>query len=245
MKTEGTSRLPFLNRRVLTGFALYAAGLVLALAVTSSAAAEDDAAAELSQSASAQVPGRWRATGDLITARSYHTGTLLLNGQVLVAGGMAVSTCKRGTIRSGDRGMDSYRQHGHCTRKPNGNVAAERTGTGGRRYWQLSKRGTIRSGDWGMDSDGQPRHWTLVTHGDVATEWSGAGGRRRQRLCRTVRSGYWGVESGRHNGHGPRRGHGNVAAGWEGAGGRRLCRPFRISKHGIIRSGDQELDGQR
>src|SRR5262249_32922862 len=35
----------------------------------------------------ANAPGRWRATGDLVTARSYHTATLLLNGEVLAAGG--------------------------------------------------------------------------------------------------------------------------------------------------------------
>jgi YVTN family beta-propeller protein len=56
MKAACTSRIAFLNSRVLIGFALYAAGLVLALAVTSSAAAEDNAAAELSQSAPAQAP---------------------------------------------------------------------------------------------------------------------------------------------------------------------------------------------
>jgi hypothetical protein len=53
----------------------------------SSVAAEDNAATELSQLAPAQPPGKWRATGDLVTARSRHTQTLLPNGQVLVAGG--------------------------------------------------------------------------------------------------------------------------------------------------------------
>ena len=33
------------------------------------------------------VSGRWRATGNLIKARSAHTATLLANGQVLIAGG--------------------------------------------------------------------------------------------------------------------------------------------------------------
>ncbi len=87
MKTAYTSRLAFLNRRGLIGFALYAAGLVLTFGAMSSAVAGDNADAELSQSVPAQVPGRWRVTGDLVTAREGHRATLLPNGQVLVAGG--------------------------------------------------------------------------------------------------------------------------------------------------------------
>ena len=74
MKTACTSRLAFLNPRVLIGFALYAAGLVLAFGAMSSAAAGDNAAAELSQSVPAQAPGRWRVTGNLATARDYAHG---------------------------------------------------------------------------------------------------------------------------------------------------------------------------
>jgi hypothetical protein len=80
MKTECTTRLRLLNSRVLIGFALYAAGLVLAFAPMSSAVAGDNFAAELSQSAPAQAPGKWRATGDLVTARWNHSATLLSNG---------------------------------------------------------------------------------------------------------------------------------------------------------------------
>jgi len=87
MKTEYTSRLAFVNPRALIGFALYAAGLVLAFGSMSSAARGDNAAAELSGSVPAQAPGRWRVTGDLVTARTHHTATLLPNGQVLAAGG--------------------------------------------------------------------------------------------------------------------------------------------------------------
>src|SRR5438552_1737434 len=88
MKAARPPQIIFLNPRVLIGFALYAIGLVLALAPMSSAIARDNPAAELSQSVPAHAPGRWRATGDLVTARELHRATLLPNGQVLVAGGI-------------------------------------------------------------------------------------------------------------------------------------------------------------
>ena len=99
MKTACTSRIAFLKPRVSIGFALYAAGLVLALAPMSSAIAGDNAAAELSPSIPAHLPGRlevtgdlpgrWIGTGDLVTGRARHGATLLPNGQVLVAGGLS------------------------------------------------------------------------------------------------------------------------------------------------------------
>src|SRR5262245_46205083 len=91
MKKKSASQSAFLNPRVAIGFALYAAGLLLSFAPMSSVAAEDNAAAELNQSATAQTPGRWKATGDLVTARASHTATLLQNGMVLVAGGFDIT----------------------------------------------------------------------------------------------------------------------------------------------------------
>src|SRR5207247_5427887 len=88
MKRECTSQLTFRNPRVSIGFALYAAGLVLAMAFIESVVAGDNDTAELSQSVPTHAPGKWKATGDLGTARFSHTSTLLLNGQVLVAGGV-------------------------------------------------------------------------------------------------------------------------------------------------------------
>jgi hypothetical protein len=70
----------FSNLCVVIGIALYAAGLVLAFAPMSSAAAEDNAAAELSQWAPPQTPGQWKVTGSMATARDEHTATLLPNG---------------------------------------------------------------------------------------------------------------------------------------------------------------------
>ena len=87
MKTASTSRLAFLNPRVLIGFALYAAGLVLAFAPVSNATAGVNAVAELSPSVPGQAPGRWILTGDLTTPRVNHTATLLPNRQVLAAAG--------------------------------------------------------------------------------------------------------------------------------------------------------------
>ena len=55
--------------------------------------------------------GTWTTTGSLNTARSYHTATLLTNGQVLVAGGIGTSgySFQRGVVQSGHRDMDNDR----------------------------------------------------------------------------------------------------------------------------------------
>ena len=164
------SQFAFFNQSVLS-FALYTAGLVLALDAMSSATAEDNATADLSQSVPARALGRRTATGDLRIARAYHRATLLPNGQVLVAGGQGINTAE--FYNPAERGVENDRQHGHCTLLAHGNIANKWVGTGGRRgercHWDLRKRGTIRACYWGMDGDRQHVQCTLFTHDDVAT----------------------------------------------------------------------------
>ena len=169
MKTACTSRLAFLNPRVLIGFALYAAGLVLAFGAMSSAVAGDNAAAELSQSVPAQAPGRWRATGDLATARYVSHGDVA--AERAGAGGRRLGSDVTGVLASAElydpaTGMWTATGSMATARvRSHGDVAAEWAGAGGR--WRdgngtLSKRGTIRSGDWDVDDDRQHRHCTLL-----------------------------------------------------------------------------------
>jgi hypothetical protein len=66
MKTKSNSRSAFFNPRVVIGFAVYATGLVLAFGVMSSVAAEDNAAADLSQS----VPGGALLARNIVLAQN-------------------------------------------------------------------------------------------------------------------------------------------------------------------------------
>ena len=82
MKAKSNSRSAFLIPRVVLGFALCSAGVLLALAALNKSGAETPVAKIV-----APQPGTWTATGSLNTARAQHTATLLPNGKVLVAGG--------------------------------------------------------------------------------------------------------------------------------------------------------------
>src|SRR5436309_2838324 len=78
MKRECTSQLTFRNPRVSIGFALYAAGLVLAMAFIGSVVAGDSNIAGLSQRVELYEPGTWvsTATGSTTIWRDAETATL-------------------------------------------------------------------------------------------------------------------------------------------------------------------------
>ena len=109
MKTECTQSA-LINPRTLIGFALRAAGVVLAFGPLSSAVAVDNGAAELSASVPAQATeGIWTATDDLGTPRTYHTATLLPNDQVLVAGGERIYIGRLGYVFESKKSAQLYR----------------------------------------------------------------------------------------------------------------------------------------
>ena len=123
MKTKSDSRSTFFIPRVVIGFALYATGLVLAFAAMSGAAAQDNAAAEVSQWAPAQPPSTWKVTGDLVTARYLHTATLLQNGQVLVAGGTGVGFVSLASAELYDPGTRVWTATGSMATARSGHTA--------------------------------------------------------------------------------------------------------------------------
>src|SRR5262249_11464679 len=148
---------------------LYAAGLLLAFAPMSSVAADDNAAAELSQWEPAQPPGKWRATGDLVTARWNHTATLLPNGQVLVAGGGLASgeiyrPATRGRTATGS--MATARSYHTATLLPNGPVLVA-----GGSFLASAELYDPASGSWtatGSMATGRSYHTaTLLPNGQV------------------------------------------------------------------------------
>ena len=180
MKTACTSRIAFFNPLGLIGFALYATGLVLALARISSAVAGDNAAAELSQSAPTHAPGKWRATGDLVTARYLHPATLLPNGQVLVAGGANSITGNLASAELYDpatevwtaTGSMATERAGHTTTLlPNGQVLVAGGRNGGGFVLASAELYNPATGMWtatGSLATGRERHTaTLLPNGQV------------------------------------------------------------------------------
>lgn len=79
--------------------------------------------------------GSWAFTGSLNNARYSHTATLLAEGRVLVAGGLALSgsLASAETLRSSDRKLDRHQQPPHCSILRHGDVAGRRPGA--RRRW--------------------------------------------------------------------------------------------------------------
>ena len=150
MKKKSNSRFAFFIPRVVIGFVLYAAGLVLAFTAMSSAIAGDNPAAELSQSVPAQAPGRWRATGSVSTAREFHTATLLRNGQVLVTGGSGDTNAELYDPATGTwtatGSMAIARDEHTATLLPNG-LSASR-GTESALSWEQMKLQTLRGILW-------------------------------------------------------------------------------------------------
>jgi WD40 repeat protein len=58
--------------------------------------------------------GTWTTTGSLVVGRSYQTATLLPSGKVLVVGGYdSTSFTGSGTLRSGERHLDTHCQPHH------------------------------------------------------------------------------------------------------------------------------------
>ena len=101
-------------------------------------------AALLTFGAEAQIQPRptgdpsWIPTGNLGTARAFHTATLLPTGKVLVAGGVGSSFTVLSSAELYDPAtgtLDGDRQPGHRTSRSHGDAAAHRQGAGGGRRW--------------------------------------------------------------------------------------------------------------
>jgi hypothetical protein len=79
--------------------------------------------------------GHWSLTGSLANARYRHTATLLPNGRVLVAGGLAGLSFfgQRRTFQPGHGDLDPCLPHGRSPTQPHGHSAGGRPGPSGGR----------------------------------------------------------------------------------------------------------------
>ena len=80
---------------IVGGALLVGSGLIKLPAVVDASAspsASADASALASSSPVEPVPASWTATGDMVEARTFHTATQLLDGRILVAGGVGTDT---------------------------------------------------------------------------------------------------------------------------------------------------------
>ena len=76
---------------------------------------------------SIRANGTWTPTGSLNTARTKHTATLLINGRVLVAGGLGSGDlfASAELFKPGDGHLDGHWQPEYGTRESHGDVAIQ------------------------------------------------------------------------------------------------------------------------
>ena len=128
--------------------------------------------------------GTWTGTGSLVTARYYHTATLLPNGMVLVAGGLDSSSNPSVNAELYDPASGTWTVTGSlntarylhtATLLPNGMVLVAGGADGS--FNPSASAELYRPGQRNLDCHQQPQYRTLFAHGDAAAPWHGA--RRR------------------------------------------------------------------